>query len=86
MVNASRWRFNANIHAANLKYCKIDYNCGRKNAESLGRVRMKLMDKDAKENGELGLTRIDQWSELAVNFLSMTTNNLKQVCFQDSAL
>lgn len=44
---------------------------------------MMLMDKDAKENGELRLTRLDQWSELAVEFLTMTMtstpNRLQQV-------
>ncbi|KAF2182663.1 hypothetical protein K469DRAFT_521251, partial [Zopfia rhizophila CBS 207.26] len=60
------------VKIANLEHCKTDDECGRKNAKSLGRVMMMLMDKDAKEDGELDLTRFDKWSDLAVNFLSMT--------------
>lgn len=51
---------------------------------------MMLMDKNAKEKGELGLTRLDQWSELVVNFLSMTItstpDDLQEVCCQESTL
>ncbi|KAF2189907.1 hypothetical protein K469DRAFT_50046 [Zopfia rhizophila CBS 207.26] len=65
MVNASRGRHNANTQAANPEHCKTDGDCGRKNTESLGRVMMMVMDKDEKKDSELGLTRLDQWSELA---------------------
>jgi hypothetical protein len=49
---------------------------------------MVVMDKKKKETDELtdelNLTRLNQWSELAMNFLSMTTkmtlNDLKEVC------
>ena len=48
---------------------------------------MMLMDKGAKENDEIGLSRVGQWSKLAADFLPMTIistpNDLKQVCCQN---
>jgi hypothetical protein len=63
--------------AGDVKICDLEH-CRRagevaKLSDSFSRVMMRLMDKEKSSTSTVGLTKLDNWSDKAIDFFSLTT-------------